>query len=192
MGVKKDLKIINYRIEFIDILLREECILKRYYPLIPYKRQVIESLLKMGCMTKDECAILSDEKLMEAGLPNTDYVNLFRAFLSMYDYRGKGIKDIMRSEDYCKEELDSLLELMLLPGVKEVRAKLYYSSGFKSINDFANSNVDTILNVVAETIESKKLSQKCPFPKEVRTQLAVARAFTGNFDSYEIANRQKT
>jgi len=25
-------------------------------------REIIESLMKMGCMTKDECAIISDEK----------------------------------------------------------------------------------------------------------------------------------
>lgn len=176
------MKINNYRTEFIDVLLREECILKRYYPLIPYKGQIIGFLLKMGCMTKEECAILSDEKLIEAGLPDMNYVSLFRAFLSMYDYRGKGVKDIVHPEDYCKEELDSLLELMLLPGVKEVRAKLYYISGFKSINNFADSDVDIILSAVAKIIESKKLSQKCPLPKEVRTQLAVARAFTGKTD----------
>lgn len=58
----------DYKIQAIKVLLNEDCILTRYYPLIPYKNILVEKLSKMGCYTKSDCVNLSDESLLDAGL----------------------------------------------------------------------------------------------------------------------------
>lgn len=45
----------DYKIRAIKVLLNEDCILARYYPLIPYKDLLVENLSKMGCYTKSDC-----------------------------------------------------------------------------------------------------------------------------------------
>ena len=77
----------DYKIEAIKVLLNEDCILTRYYSLIPYKDILVENLNKMGCHTKSDCMKLSDESLLEAGLPDIEMVRLFRAFLVLYDIK---------------------------------------------------------------------------------------------------------
>lgn len=36
----------DYKVEAIDILLNEDCILQRYVPLVPYKHKIIKHLKK--------------------------------------------------------------------------------------------------------------------------------------------------
>ena len=81
----------NYKIEAIGILLKEDCILTGFYPLIPYKDSLVDNLKKLGCITKSDCEKLSDEELQQAGL-QVGLVVLFRRFLKMYDINpGKSI-----------------------------------------------------------------------------------------------------
>ena len=44
----------NYKIEAIKILLDKECILERYYPLIPFKHNLINRFKKEKIITKDQ------------------------------------------------------------------------------------------------------------------------------------------
>ena len=71
----------DYKVEAIDILLNEDCILQRYVPLVPYKHKIIKHLKKLGCRTKSECTELSDRSLLDIGLPDMEMVMLFRTFL---------------------------------------------------------------------------------------------------------------
>ena len=82
----------DYKIEAIKVLLNEDCILTRYYSLIPYKDILVENLNKMGCDTKSDCMKLSDEALLGAGLPDIEMVRLFRAFLVLYDIKTAKLK----------------------------------------------------------------------------------------------------
>ena len=127
----------NYRIQAMDVLLCEDCILKCYSPLIPYKEQLVNSFLRINCPTRDHCLALTDDELINAGLPD-DLCGLFRRFLRMYDYKGKGLRDIPDAENKANDEVASLLELMRLPGVKAIRAQLYYRCGLQSLQDFAS------------------------------------------------------
>ena len=103
---------------------------------------------------------------------------LFRRFLRMYDYKGKGLKDIPDAERRTDTEITSLLELMRLPGVKAVRAHLYYHCGLRSLSDFSAFDAMELQTHIARIIEQNGLPYSVPQPKELRTQIAVARVFT--------------
>lgn len=167
----------NYQVQGIEVLLCEDCILKYYYPLIPYKEQLVKAFLQMNCPTRDHCLSLTDDELIAAGLRG-DLCGLFRRFLHLYDYKGKGIRDIPDAENRPDDEVAALLELMLLPGVKTIRAQLYFHCGLKSLRDFAAADWQSLQNRIAQCIEQEALPYSLPLPKELRTQIAVAKAFT--------------
>lgn len=168
----------DYRIDGIKILLNEDCIVQRFYPLIQYKNQLSENLSEKGFSTKNACAVLSDEELIKAGLPDKNMAALFRCFLHCYEYKGKGIKDIPDAAYRSEEEVSSLLELMRLPGVKAVRAQLYYHCGIRTLSDFAAADAGQLRDHIANAIVKEKLPFSPPQPKELRTQIAVAKVFT--------------
>jgi len=167
----------DYKIEAIKVLLNEDCILTKYYPLILYKDILVDNLYKMRCYTKSDCMELSDESLLEAGLADIGMVKLFKAFLTLYDINPTKLKEITA---FCKEseEIQSFRELYHLPGVKSTRAMLYYKAGFHSLDDIANSSPQEIIAKTESIIREEKLSLKVPLMKEVKTHIAVARAFT--------------
>ena len=167
----------DYKIEAIKVLLNEDCILTRYYSLIPYKDILVDNLNKMGCHTKSDCMKLSDESLLEVGLPDIEMVRLFRAFLFLYDIKPAKLKEIAA---VCKteEEVHSFRELYQLPGVKSTRAMLYFKAGFQTLADIAHSTPQEIIEKTACIIREESLGLKVPLMKEVKTHIAVARAFT--------------
>ena len=167
----------DYKIEAIKVLLNEDCVLTRYYPLIPYKDILVESLREMGCYTKSDCMKLSDDSLLGAGLTDIEMVRLFRMFLSLYDVKPAKLKEITT---VCKEnkEIQAFKELYQLPGVKSTRAMLYYKAGFQSLTDIASSSPQEIITKTESVIREENLSLKVPLMKEIKTHIAVARAFT--------------
>ena len=169
----------DYRIEKMKDLLNEDCILERYYPLIPYKNTLVDNLSKMGCLRKTDCMDLSVEVLLEAGLPDGDMVNLFRAFLRVYDIKPAKMKEIA-TVCTTPEEAKAFRELYHLPGVKSTRATLYYKAGYGTLKDIASSTPEEIISRTDSIIKKENLSLKTPLMKEVRTHIAVAKAFSDN------------
>lgn len=167
----------DYKINAIKWLLCEDCILTRFYPLIPYKDILVENLYKIRCYKKSDCMGLSDESLLEAGLTDIEMVYLFKAFLTLYDINPTKLKEI---NSFCKEkeEIQSFQELYQLPGVKSTRATLYFKAGLRSLDDIASSSPQEIIAKTENIIRKENLSLKVPLMKEVKTHIAVARAFT--------------
>ena len=167
----------DYRVEAFEILLNEDCLLQRYYPLIPYKGILIENLRIINCSSKSECTALSNETMIEIGLPNLELVNLFKRFLIMYDVRDSKFKDI---DAIATNEVEAAAfrELYLLPGVKATRALLYYDSGYSSLRRIASALPEQIIRDTSDLIKCNGLSVKAPLPKEVRTHIAVAKVLT--------------
>ena len=167
----------DYKIEAIEVLLNEDCILTRYYPLISYKDILVENLKKMGCYTKSDCMKLSEESLLDAGLMDIGMVHLFKAFLVLYDIEPAKLREI---SSVCKkdEDIQSFRELYQLPGVKSTRAMLYCKAGFRSLADIAISSPEDIIAKTENVIREENLVLKVPLMKEVKTHIAVARAFT--------------
>jgi len=168
---------VNYQIQALDILLNEDCLLQRYFPLIQYKEILMKNFVKNHTFSKTECLELPDEILIEMGLPNEEMVRLFQRFLVMYDVKDSKLKEI--EEIAANEaEADSFRELYLLPGVKAVRAKLYYDANYKSLSQIASAFPEQIIHDTSRVILQKGLKLKAPLPKEVRTHIAVAKALT--------------
>ena len=167
----------DYPIEALDILLNRDCLTARYCPLIKYKAALLAELQKLGCRTKSDVQKLTDEALMQTGLNDTDTVALFRGFLAMYDPKPQKFREITK---LCTdpEEISAFTELYHLPGVKYVRASLYCRSGYSSLADIAAATAYDIHEKTALTIEREDLTCIVPLPKEVRTHIAVAKAFT--------------
>lgn len=161
----------DYRIEAIDILLNEDCILQRYFPLIRYRDVLVKNLLMHGFCTKTECMELSHESLIEMGLPDCGMAELFRKFLTMYDVKESKFREIADGDE-------ALRELFLLPGVRTVRARLYYEAGYTSLDRIAHACPDDIIQDASAVIFEKGLEMKAPLPKEVRTHIAVAKVLT--------------
>lgn len=167
----------NYTIEALEYLLNSECLSERYHSLIQYKDELIKQSRKMGCKTKNDISNLSDIQLIEIGLKDDATIKLLRKFLVMYEPNPQKFKEIEKLDLNNKERI-AYQEMYYLPGVKQIRASLYYHSGYKTLKDIANANVEEILNKTALTISKNKLSCVTPLAKEVRTHIAVAKAFT--------------
>lgn len=167
----------DYKIEAIDILLNEECILQRYYPLIQLKNILIHNLLNNGCFSKSDCSLLSDEVLIQMGLADVEMVRLFRLFLNMYDVKPSKMKEIEKVSEN-EEEKGIFRELYLLPGVKAVRARLYASAGYTDLFKIAGTSSETIISDTTRVIMQNELDLKVPLLKEVRTHIAVAKVLT--------------
>ncbi len=168
----------DYPINAINILLNEDCILARFYPLIPYKSRLVEQLQRLGLRTKTDCMALSDEALLAAGLPDSGMVQLFRAFLKLYDINPVKLKEIA---SFCRDEAEKKMyeELYHLPGVKKTRAVLYVQAGFRSLEALAAATPQEIIARAESVIAEKQLPCQAPLMKEAKTHIAVARAFTG-------------
>ena len=172
----------DYKVEAMAILLNEDCILQRYVPLVPYKHDIIKNLKKLGCHIKSDCMKLSDRALLGIGLTDMEMVILFRNFLTLYDVKPAKLKEI---NSVCKtsEEIQSFQELYQLPGVKSTRAMLYYKAGLCSLETIAQSSAQDIIAKTEYVIKTEHLDLKVPLMKEVRTHIAVARAFTEHLDT---------
>ena len=166
----------DYQIGAIDILLNENCILKAYDPLIPYKTAALEGLKALGCARKSDALKCSDEELLQAGIPE-GLLGLFRKFLTMYDPKPQKMREIAAASE-TPEEAQAFMALYLLPGVKSTRARLYMRCGFGTLEKMAAASPEGLIAACRQAIEKERLESKAPLMKEARTHIAVARAFT--------------
>ncbi len=167
----------NYPVEALELLLDKNCLSERYYPLIPYKEELLAQARIRGCRTRNDLAELSDAELEGFGFREEGLIRLLRRFLALYDPDPKKFREIGKP-DIEPEKRQAFRELYYLPGVKHIRASLYYEAGFRSLEDIAAAQPEEILEKTAEAISANKLSCTVPLPKEARTHIAVARAFT--------------
>ena len=165
----------NYKIEAIDILLNENCVLERYYSLIPFKDKLLKKFKNNNILTKEQ-AFNSDSILIDV-LKDESLINLFKRFLNMYEINKSKLKEIDKINLSSSERI-SFKELYLLPGVKETRARLYYLSCLKSLKDISAKTPEEIIDLTKKTIINKKLDCKEPLYKEASTHIAVAKLLT--------------
>lgn len=94
----------------------------------------------------------------------------------MYDPKPQKFKEII-SHTADPAEQEAFRELYYLPGVRFTRANLYYHSGYRKLSDFSEASVEDVLSRTAETIAKENLPCIVPLPKEIRTHIAVSKAF---------------
>lgn len=68
-----------------------------------------------------------------------------------------------------------MADMMRLAGVKNIRANLYVLSGFRTISDIANSDIESVRKQIGDYIDKHQLSCSVPHKKEVATQIAWAK-----------------
>ncbi len=166
----------DYAIDALDVLLCEDCLMERYAPLLAHKERLLTGLRRQGCRTKSDAAALSDAVFAQMGVDDPALLLLFRRFLTIYDPSPAKFREI---EKVCADEKEraAFRELYHLPGVKAIRAALYCRAGYTRLEDFAGASEKDVLEKTARTIAQEHLSCAVPLPKEVRTHIAVARAF---------------
>lgn len=165
----------DYGIEALKILLDRDCLTERYYPLIKYKDSLMSLYLKSECRTKSDAEKLCDGKYYEIGL-DSEEICLLHRFFGLYDPAPQKFKEIIKlAAD--ENERSAFYELYMLPGVRYVRAKLYYDSGYKTLSDIACTTAEKIVKNTAKTVQNRKTPCAVPFLKEAATHVAVAKAF---------------
>lgn len=167
----------DYKIEALGFLLDKSCLSERYWALIEYKDRLISGLCRLRCERKSDADKLTDDAYDAIGLSETALIRLFRRFLTIYDPSPTKFRELSKLV-LSESEREAYTELYHLPGVKQTRAELYYRSGYETLEDIASATADEILEKTARTIEENGLSCIVPLPKEVRTHIAVAKAFT--------------
>lgn len=173
----------DYSIEALEILLNKDCLTERFYPLIQYKSTLIQGLQQLHCQTKNEAALLSDAEYVGIGIDDAEVISLLRRFFAIYDPNPQKFREIEKLSLDSDEQL-SYRELYCLPGVKQTRASLYYKAGYRTLADFVNSSPDEIAEKTARAIFEHRLACIVPLPKEIRTHIAVAKAFMWNSDIF--------
>ena len=167
----------DYAIGALEVLLNADCLSERYAPLIAYKDRLLAELSHLGCRTKSDAEKLSDGALTGIGLPDEQTVRLFRRFLTIYETNEQKLREIPKVTSDPQEQA-AFRELYHLPGVKAVRATLYYRSGYRSVADFTHTSVEEVRTRTAATIAEYGMDCIVPLPKEIRTHIAVAQALT--------------
>ena len=168
----------DYRIEALGILLSEDCLSERYYPLVERKEALICGLTALGCRVKSDITRVPDETLQSLGLADAGMVALFRKFLTIDDAKPAKLREIEKLA-VTPAERAAFAQLYLLPGVKQTRADLYCRAGYRSLASIAQTTVTEVLARTAKVIADENLTYIVPLPKEVRTHIAVAKAFCG-------------
>jgi hypothetical protein len=72
-------------------------------------------------------------------------------------------------------ELVKLSDLARLPGVKGIRARLYYDAGVDSVEKLASWEPEALLAVTSEFVKTTGFPGIAPLPKEVSSTIANAR-----------------
>ena len=72
-------------------------------------------------------------------------------------------------------ELVKLSDLARLPGVKGIRARLYYACGVDTVAKLAAFEPEALLELTAEFVRSSGFAGIPPLPKEVSSTIAKAR-----------------
>lgn len=160
----------NYYLDDLISSLKKDVVLKRYYPLINYKEELTDILKKAGVVRKNQVS----ENVIEdiSKVLGKDISNIFARYIHIYDFNKAKLKDI---KDYLgTKEYDSLAELLRLPGVRLVRAKLYYNSGV-TLNVLIEKTSEEIRDMISDYIKREFRQEIIPQPKEVKCHKEVAK-----------------
>jgi hypothetical protein len=72
-------------------------------------------------------------------------------------------------------ELVKLSDLARLPGVKGIRARLYYAAGVDCVEKLAAWEPEALLNMTSDFVQRTRFEGIAPLPKEVSSTIVTAR-----------------
>jgi hypothetical protein len=146
----------------LDISMKTLKLLESFFHLYDFKNRKLSEV---------ECAnqILIKELIADNIKTSKDYLLLcISENIKTISKRYKvNIDDVVQLFDIC--------DLMRLPGVKDIRASLYYSCGYKRLKDFATEESNDMRENIEMFIMNTKSDKSVPLRKELSTQIAVAK-----------------
>lgn len=145
----------NKHMEDYTAMLREERIERTSFPIRDFygvDQAEIDALAEAG--------IRNVQQMLEAGSTPAHRQKLA-------DETGVSLEKIV--------ELVRLSDLARIPGIKGIRARLYYEAGIDSIENLASWDADQLLETTARFVEESGFDGIAPLPKEVRSGIAKAR-----------------
>lgn len=151
-----------------------------------------DDIIKITGMTEHETALLAsllhlhdfkDRKLSDIPDIPADFYNALvsdgiqksSSYLSLC--KRDGIQAVSRKYNTNEAEAFRLVcffDLMRLPGVRTVRASLYYNCGYKRTGDFFGLCADEAIEKIRKIIEKNNMACIAPQKKELSTQIAAA------------------
>ncbi len=160
----------NYFIDDLIAFLDRDVVMERYYPLIEYKRELTDILNNAGAVRKDQVSAATIEDIRTA--LGDDASALFARYIHIYDFNKSKLREI--KDSIGTDRYNALAELMRLPGVRLLRAELYFNSGVTLLT-LAEKSVDEIRYMVGYYIKNANRVEIIPQPKEVNCHRAVAK-----------------
>jgi len=160
----------NYYIKDLISSLERDIVMERYFPLIDYKDELTTIINRFGVLRKDQ---VSDAVIKEVGITlGEDISKLFARFIHIYDFNKSKLREI---KGYIgTKEYEALSKLIRLPGVRLLRAELYFSSGI-TLETLAEKTTADIRNMVSDYIQRENRSEVVPQLKEVNCHREVAK-----------------
>ena len=160
----------NYFLDDLIGSLERGIVMERYYPLIDYKGELSAILKKNGAVRKDQ---VTDAVTEEIRITLGEAVSsLFARFIHIYDFNQSKLREI---KGYIgTKKFDVLASLLRLPGVRLLRAELYFNSGV-TLEVLAEKSTEDIRRMVSDYIQREKRSEIIPQPKEVNCHREVAK-----------------
>jgi hypothetical protein len=101
-----------------------------------------------------------------------EITGLFTRYLHLYDFKKEKLREIRQYQG--TERYDPLAGLLRLPGVRILRAELYYNSGV-TLEILAEKPTDEIRTMVRDYIEREGRREIVPLSKEVNCHKEVAK-----------------
>lgn len=139
---------------------------RRPYGMIS-ERQIFN---KAGAIRKDQVsdAVTEDIRMMLGEAVS----GLFSRFIHIYDFNNSKLREI---KGYVgTKEYEALAALLRLPGVRSLRAELYFHSGV-TLEVLAEKSTEDIRNMVSDYIRRENRPEIIPQPKEINCHRAVAK-----------------
>lgn len=160
----------NYYIEDMIESLKKDVVMERYYPLINCKEKLLSIMRAAGIVRRDEITETVIESISSS--LGDDIACLFTRFIHIYDFNKSKLREI---KDYTgTEKYDTLAGLLRLPGVRLLRAELYFNSGV-TLAVLAEKTTEEIREMVRTYIQSQNRTETVPLPKEVNCHREVAK-----------------
>ncbi len=160
----------NYFVDDLIASLKKDVVMERYYPLIAYKEELATIMKRNDVVRKSQVTEDVVEDIKKA--LGEDVSRSFARFIHIYDFNIKKLSDI---KDYAgMKEYDDLAALLRLPGVRALRAKLYYDSGV-TLEKLAEESTENIRTMVNDYIQRNNREEIVPQPKEVNCHREVAK-----------------
>ena len=160
----------NYFMNDMIAALKEDVVMERYYPLISYKEELTTILNRANVIRKNEVSEVVVEDIKNK--LSEDISRIFARYIHIYDFNKSKLSDI---KDYIgMKEYDDLAGLLRLPGVRILRAKLYYNSGI-TLEVLAKKSTEDIRAMVQDYIQRNNREEIVPQIKEVNCHREVAK-----------------